>query len=166
MEAEGTVRKTDLEDQRQGLTQETKKTKKEVTIDAANSTTPTVVTETCTSTTKMSPKPDFLMKISLLGSKVAAIFQKFWHVLSNILIRIFWVFIAILLIMRFLFTIYIIFWSWYALVLYVFGLDNILTITCWVPIVVLLVIGGFMTTLMILTIVVEWLGDICSAAFK
>ena len=76
--AEGTVKKTHLEDQRLGIIQETEKIKKEVTIDTENWTTSTIDTETCTSTTPKSFKLDFLRNISLLG-------HKFWCVLSYIL---------------------------------------------------------------------------------
>ena len=158
--AEGTVKKTDLEDQRQGINQETKK---EITVETKNYTNPTDETETCP--TPKSFKPDILRKLSLLGRTVAAISQKVWHVLRYTLLIV-WLYIVILQLMGCLLTIFAVFWYLYVLVTYVFGLDNILTITCWVPFVGILTIVGIFLSWKIIIFVYESMGHLCAGGLK
>ena len=155
--AEGTVRKTDLEDQWQGINQEIKK---EITIETKDYTNPTNGTVTCTTTKSF--KSDLQRKISLLGRKVAAIPQKVWHVLSYTLLLLVWLYIVIILLVGCLFTIVTIFGYLYVLVKYVFGLDNILTITCWVPFVGILVIVGIFLSWKIIIFCYESMGHMCA----
>ena len=145
-----TVKKTDLEDQKQDIIQETKKIKKEVTIDAEHSTTSIKDTGTLIKSSKM---------VSL-GQKLAASLNQFrqltlckkvLNILGNILGIILWIICVLPLIIFIigvvLFIEAVIVTGLYGLMMYIYGLDNILSIICWVP---------FLSIIVILGIVLMW----------
>ena len=162
------VKKTDLEDQRQGIVKETGKTKEEVSNGEPNSATSSNNSGTGASKSPNNSKPYVLKKTSLLVNQAAAVFkpfmrmilkvcQKVCYVLGYILTVICLIFMSILFILTGLTPTAIILWNIYGLLSYVFGLENILTITCWVPVVGIVVLVALFVIWKIMALVYEGL---------
>ena len=83
--------------------------------------------------------------------------QKVSHIVGYILAVIGLIFLSILFILCGLAPTAIILWNLYGLLSYVFGLENILTITCWVPVVGIVVLLALFVIWKIMALVYEGL---------